>query len=82
MSRFWQTILFVSVWSIFWISIPGYFATRAIRTGRIYDDDADVQWITRADDPQRFWRKVIFYYALALIGLAPWVLIMVVGIKE
>jgi hypothetical protein len=81
---YWKAITFVAAWSVVWVSIPGYFATRAIRTGRIYDgaQTSDEEWLYRDRHPVRFWHKVAVYYALALIGLVPWVLILVIGIKE
>ncbi len=86
MTPFWQAIVFCAAWSAVVGGIPGYFATRAVRSGRIYagdhGGDTPDQYVYRAVDPGRFWSKVLFLYAMAMLGLAPWVMILVVGVKE
>jgi hypothetical protein len=86
MTPSWQAITFCALWSAVVVGIPGYFATRAVRDGRIYagdhGGDTPDQYIYRAADPARFWAKVAFLYALAVLGLAPWAMILLVGIKE
>jgi hypothetical protein len=87
MTPFWQAIAFCALWTAVVAGIPAYFATRAVRTGRIYvpgydGDDTPDQYVYRSVDPERFWSDVAFLYGLALFGLAPWVMILVVGIKE
>jgi hypothetical protein len=82
MTEFWKVVTFASAWSAGWLAIPGYFATRAVYTGRIYDETSPTQWVSRAEEPVRFWRKVLFLYAIALVALVPWVMILIVGVKE
>jgi len=82
MTPFWQVILFASLWSAGMVGIPGYFATRALLTGRVYDEATATNWAFRTEHPVRFWSKVVLYYAFSLFGFLPWVLILLFGIKE
>ena len=84
MTTFWKAILFCAAWSALWIGVPLYLARRAVRTGRVYDDSSHFgePWAYRATEPERFWGVVHFYYGLALVGLLPWVMILVFGIKR